>query len=141
MKTCLLSVSSSYMKFEKYWHCVSATLKLHKDTLINILSWLKTIKDNNKISKYLCLYTQWSTCFSPLAALCCIVLTFYTVGNKGRQSIQDPSSVLALTFWIIHGIIIMVGVSTIHNVFNWVQSTSRASFGALGILNYVIVQT
>ena len=31
----------------------------------------------------------------------------------------------------------MVGGPTMHNVFNWAQSTGRVSFGALGRLNYV----
>ena len=44
-----------------------------------------------------------------------------------------------LTFWMIRGIIIMVGVLTTHNVFNWAQRTSRVSFGALWRLNYVIL--
>ena len=35
-----------------------------------------------------------------------------------------------LTFWIIRWIIIMGGVPTIHNIFNWVQSTSPVSYRA-----------
>ena len=48
--------------------------------------------------------------------------------NTARFKISRPC--YALTFGIICGIIAMVGVPTINNVFNWAQSTSRASFGA-----------
>ena len=67
--------------------------------------------------------------------------TYFLQWGEGEETYSRSlySLCWALTFWIIHGIIIMVGDQTIHNIFNWVQSTSRASFSVLGRLHYVIV--